>query len=259
MQIELVFPRLHKQVLIDIFEDPFKRSYFFLLSLAMSCPGGSIYQSCGTRCPSTCVSNSTATSCSLLPVEGCFCKEGYILSGDTCVPESSCGCVDEENQYHQASYYRHFLKKEVKEQGISIVITVRKKEIYINNTSTIIIYTVNNSKIDSLWESSWSVSCVIIYITYIQMLVIWLSFMILPAYLTYGIYFYFFFFSLSWVKAGSPVIPAMNAAPAMLKTKLYAHPGSVEYERNAVSRMVCWAVIPMVSPPRKFCESLSIP
>ncbi|XP_068547552.1 IgGFc-binding protein-like isoform X6 [Anas acuta] len=67
----------------------------------MSCPGGSIYQSCGTRCPSTCVSNSTATSCSLLPVEGCFCKEGYILSGDTCVPESSCGCVDEENQYHQ--------------------------------------------------------------------------------------------------------------------------------------------------------------
>ncbi|EOA93833.1 Zonadhesin, partial [Anas platyrhynchos] len=57
----------------------------------MSCPGGSIYQSCGTRCPSTCVSNSTATSCSLLPVEGCFCKEGYILSGDTCVPESSCG------------------------------------------------------------------------------------------------------------------------------------------------------------------------
>lgn len=150
MQIELVFPRLHKQVLIDIFEDPFKRSYFFLLSLAMSCPGGSIYQSCGTRCPSTCVSNSTTTSCSLLPVEGCFCKEGYILSGDTCVPESSCGCVDEENQYHQASYYRHFLKKEVKEQGISIVITVRKKEIYINNTSTIIIYTVNNSKIDSL-------------------------------------------------------------------------------------------------------------
>ncbi|XP_040423240.1 IgGFc-binding protein-like [Cygnus olor] len=83
---------------------------------AMSCPGGSIYKSCGTRCPSTCVSTSTATSCSSLPVEGCFCKEGYVLSGDTCVPESSCGCVDEKNQYHQASYSRHCLKKELKEQ-----------------------------------------------------------------------------------------------------------------------------------------------
>ncbi|XP_050164389.1 IgGFc-binding protein-like [Myiozetetes cayanensis] len=68
---------------------------------AMSCPGGSIYKSCGTRCPSTCLNVSAADSCSSLPVEGCFCKEGYVLSGDKCVPESSCGCVDEKNQYHQ--------------------------------------------------------------------------------------------------------------------------------------------------------------
>ncbi|NXQ39069.1 ZAN protein, partial [Catharus fuscescens] len=67
----------------------------------MSCPGGSIYKSCGTRCPSTCLNTSAADSCSSLPVEGCFCKEGYVLSGDQCVPESNCGCVDENNQYHQ--------------------------------------------------------------------------------------------------------------------------------------------------------------
>ncbi|NXP25135.1 ZAN protein, partial [Scytalopus superciliaris] len=57
----------------------------------MSCPGGSTYKSCGTRCPSTCLNLSASDSCSSLPVEGCFCKEGYVLSGNKCVPESSCG------------------------------------------------------------------------------------------------------------------------------------------------------------------------
>ncbi|NXH07787.1 ZAN protein, partial [Loxia leucoptera] len=65
----------------------------------MSCPGGSIYKSCGTRCPSTCLNISPVDSCSSLPVEGCFCKEGYVLSGDKCVPESNCGCVDEKNHW----------------------------------------------------------------------------------------------------------------------------------------------------------------
>ncbi|XP_071422998.1 IgGFc-binding protein-like [Pithys albifrons albifrons] len=77
---------------------------------AMSCPGGSIYKSCGTRCPSTCLNISAVDSCSSLPVEGCFCKEGYVLSGDKCVPESSCGCADEKNQYHQLneSWFTHY-------------------------------------------------------------------------------------------------------------------------------------------------------
>uniref|UniRef100_A0A8C0UXR3 VWFD domain-containing protein n=1 Tax=Cyanistes caeruleus TaxID=156563 RepID=A0A8C0UXR3_CYACU len=82
----------------------------------MSCPGGSIYKSCGTRCPSTCLNNSEVDSCSPLPVEGCFCKEGYVLSGDTCVPESNCGCVDGNNQYHQASNIRHLKGKKKKEK-----------------------------------------------------------------------------------------------------------------------------------------------
>ncbi|CAN8190691.1 unnamed protein product [Coccothraustes coccothraustes] len=76
----------------------------------MSCPGGSIYKSCGTRCPSTCLNISAVDSCSSLPVEGCFCKEGYVLSGDKCVPESNCGCVDEKNQYRQLneSWFPHY-------------------------------------------------------------------------------------------------------------------------------------------------------
>ncbi|OWK62257.1 Zonadhesin [Lonchura striata] len=76
----------------------------------MPCPGGSIYKSCGTRCPSTCLNISAVDSCSSLPVEGCFCKEGYVLSGDKCVPESNCGCVDEKKQYHQLneSWFTHY-------------------------------------------------------------------------------------------------------------------------------------------------------
>ncbi|CAM5137602.1 unnamed protein product, partial [Eretmochelys imbricata] len=76
---------------------------------AISCPGGSQYKSCGSRCPSTCVTPSAFSPCSSLPVEGCFCNEGYVLSGDTCVPESSCGCVDENNHYHQLgeSWFTH--------------------------------------------------------------------------------------------------------------------------------------------------------
>lgn len=135
---------------------PFEWSYFF--SLAMSCPGGSIYKSCGTRCPSTCLNISAVDSCSSLPVEGCFCKEGYILSGDKCVPESSCGCIDEKNQYHQASYLWCLKKKKKNEHGNSFFITMREKNINIINT--VIIYSINNNKIDSLCQASWSVSCV---------------------------------------------------------------------------------------------------
>ncbi|XP_074819307.1 zonadhesin-like [Natator depressus] len=75
----------------------------------ISCPGGSQYKSCGSRCPSTCVTPSAFSPCSSLPVEGCFCNEGYVLSGDTCVPESRCGCVDGNNHYHQLgeSWFTH--------------------------------------------------------------------------------------------------------------------------------------------------------
>ncbi|XP_075794395.1 IgGFc-binding protein-like isoform X3 [Pelodiscus sinensis] len=80
----------------------------------ISCPGGSQYKACGSRCPSSCVTPSAFSPCSSLPVEGCFCEEGYTLSGDTCVPESKCGCVDGNNHYHQLgeSWFTHDACKE---------------------------------------------------------------------------------------------------------------------------------------------------
>lgn len=59
------------------------------------------------------------------------------------------------------------------------------------------------------------------------------------------------FFPCSWMKAGSPITPALSAAPARQITSLSAKPGSVESKRSVVFRMVCWAVIPMVSPAWK--------
>ncbi|XP_060098771.1 uncharacterized protein LOC132574434 [Heteronotia binoei] len=67
----------------------------------ITCPAGSLYKSCGDRCPPSCAMLSEVGPCSPLPVEGCFCEEGFVLSGDRCVPENRCGCVDAQDQYHQ--------------------------------------------------------------------------------------------------------------------------------------------------------------
>ncbi|XP_054838618.1 IgGFc-binding protein-like [Eublepharis macularius] len=67
----------------------------------ITCPAGSQYKSCGNQCPSSCAMPSVLGSCSPLPVEGCFCDEGFVLSGDRCVPEDSCGCVDSQGYYYQ--------------------------------------------------------------------------------------------------------------------------------------------------------------
>ncbi|XP_039197436.1 IgGFc-binding protein-like isoform X7 [Crotalus tigris] len=67
----------------------------------ISCSVNSHYSSCGTSCPSSCIKPGGLALCSPLPVEGCFCNEGFVLSGDMCVPESDCGCVDDQDNYYQ--------------------------------------------------------------------------------------------------------------------------------------------------------------
>uniref|UniRef100_A0A667ZSL4 Fc gamma binding protein n=1 Tax=Myripristis murdjan TaxID=586833 RepID=A0A667ZSL4_9TELE len=67
---------------------------------AMKCPKNSHYEVCGTACPATCQSLSPPQKCHAQCAEGCPCDEGYILSGDTCVPFSDCGCL------HGDRYYR---------------------------------------------------------------------------------------------------------------------------------------------------------
>ncbi|XP_030071544.1 IgGFc-binding protein [Microcaecilia unicolor] len=68
----------------------------------ISCPGGSHFKSCGSSCSTTCSGPVTFSSCDSSLVEGCFCDEGYVLSGDRCVPENQCGCIDMNNNYYQA-------------------------------------------------------------------------------------------------------------------------------------------------------------
>ncbi|XP_013921456.1 PREDICTED: zonadhesin-like, partial [Thamnophis sirtalis] len=70
----------------------------------VSCPVNSHYSSCGTSCPSSCVKPPGLPPCSPLPTDGCFCNEGFVLSGDTCVPEADCGCVDGQGNYYQVGF-----------------------------------------------------------------------------------------------------------------------------------------------------------
>ncbi|NXW52449.1 FCGBP protein, partial [Nyctiprogne leucopyga] len=67
-----------------------------------TCPPNQHYELCGPSCPPTCRGQVEAeecedpTSCS----EGCFCDDGFLRSGDRCVPLSQCGCL------HQGRYHK---------------------------------------------------------------------------------------------------------------------------------------------------------
>ncbi|KAG6924220.1 hypothetical protein G0U57_018022 [Chelydra serpentina] len=55
---------------------------------------------CSTSCPATCRSLYAPSRCPKKCREGCVCDEGFVLSGDQCVPLSQCGCV------HRGFYYK---------------------------------------------------------------------------------------------------------------------------------------------------------
>ncbi|XP_035672719.1 IgGFc-binding protein-like [Branchiostoma floridae] len=64
-----------------------------------NCPVNMHYQLCGTACPATCTDTGAPDACAQPCMEGCFCDEGYVLSGDTCVSIFDCGCI------HDGFYY----------------------------------------------------------------------------------------------------------------------------------------------------------
>ncbi|XP_074837440.1 IgGFc-binding protein-like [Carettochelys insculpta] len=64
------------------------------------CPRNSHYELCGSGCPATCDGSVAPDRCEEPCVEGCFCDNGFILSGDQCVPIAQCGCV------HGGRYYQ---------------------------------------------------------------------------------------------------------------------------------------------------------
>eukprot|EP00061_Rhincodon_typus_P003698 g20748.t1 len=66
----------------------------------MVCPVNSHYEPCGTSCPTTCCTLSDADSCNAVCAEGCQCDDGFVLSGEDCVPLGECGCL------YKGTYYR---------------------------------------------------------------------------------------------------------------------------------------------------------
>ncbi|XP_072326165.1 alpha-tectorin-like [Scyliorhinus torazame] len=56
------------------------------------CPENSHFEVCGNPCHENCVNVSVSSSCDLRCSEGCFCNNGYLRSGDSCVSPNQCGC-----------------------------------------------------------------------------------------------------------------------------------------------------------------------
>uniref|UniRef100_A0A8C9SH70 VWFD domain-containing protein n=1 Tax=Scleropages formosus TaxID=113540 RepID=A0A8C9SH70_SCLFO len=101
-------------LLTRIMEGPFKRcnaviepkfyKQMCLYDFCMAnpqCPENSHYELCGNPCPTTCDNPSAPSMCNTDCVETCACDEGYIRSGNQCVPPSECGC-QYEGHYVQA-------------------------------------------------------------------------------------------------------------------------------------------------------------
>lgn len=65
-----------------------------------SCPANSHYEICSQSCGQTCSSIYAPAKCLERCREGCVCNDGFVLSGDECVPMSRCGCL------HQGFYYK---------------------------------------------------------------------------------------------------------------------------------------------------------
>ncbi|XP_062321518.1 IgGFc-binding protein-like [Osmerus eperlanus] len=65
----------------------------------LQCPANSHYDACGSACPASCIDLDAPAQCKEPCVEGCQCNSGFVLSGESCVRSTSCGC-----QY-QGHYY----------------------------------------------------------------------------------------------------------------------------------------------------------
>ncbi|XP_076136862.1 IgGFc-binding protein-like [Alosa pseudoharengus] len=70
-----------------------------LANCPMDCPANSHYEACGPACAASCAERNAPSTCQEPCVEGCQCNKGFVLSGETCVPVSSCGCTSGGRYY----------------------------------------------------------------------------------------------------------------------------------------------------------------
>lgn len=74
--------------------------YIIFFGIAMKCPVHSHYELCPNGNPLSCMSLLNPIYCgTFLCKEGCSCDDGYILSGEACVPLSKCGCLYGDKYY----------------------------------------------------------------------------------------------------------------------------------------------------------------
>ncbi|XP_035385370.1 IgGFc-binding protein-like, partial [Electrophorus electricus] len=62
-----------------------------LYTSAPKCPANSHFDSCA--CPATCESPNAPADCKTNCVEACTCNDGFLWSGNKCVPKNQCGCI----------------------------------------------------------------------------------------------------------------------------------------------------------------------
>ncbi|XP_075995597.1 IgGFc-binding protein-like [Genypterus blacodes] len=65
------------------------------------CQSNSHYELCTSRCSGSCQNPSELAGCRAQCMEGCVCNQGFLQSGDECVPEKQCGCT------YEGKYYQH--------------------------------------------------------------------------------------------------------------------------------------------------------
>ncbi|XP_030069242.1 IgGFc-binding protein [Microcaecilia unicolor] len=65
----------------------------------LACPPNAHYELCGPGCPATCNGLSSPVGCDAPCADGCHCDNGFLLSGDTCVPIADCGCIYNDTYY----------------------------------------------------------------------------------------------------------------------------------------------------------------
>ncbi|XP_061462986.1 IgGFc-binding protein-like, partial [Rhineura floridana] len=71
----------------------------------LPCPPNSHYKLCTSPCPATCSKPLAPEHCSEHCVEGCECKEGFVLSGGQCVSAEDCGCLAGDDYYEKGENF----------------------------------------------------------------------------------------------------------------------------------------------------------